>query len=490
MTVSDTDHRTAIIEAHDMAGVAAPAAVAKAGRRLVVVSNRVGPIASDNAGQGGLVVALRAALEEAGGLWFGFSGSISERPSLIPALTTVGEVTAATLDLSRRDFDEYYIGYANRVLWPLFHYRPSLIGYSRRDAAGYVRVNETFARALLPMLRPNDLVWVHDYHLIPFAAALRRLGWRGPLGFFLHTPFPAAELLRLLPNHSELVAGLCAYDLIGFQTATDLQGFRDFLLHRAGGQDLGQGMLHAFGRTLRAAVFPIGIDVAGIAGLAAAAEGSRQTRRLRESIRDRSLIIGVDRLDYSKGLPARFAAYAHMLEHYRDIRGRTVFLQIAPPSRADVPEYREIRRTLEAATGSINGRYAEFDWTPLRYLNKSFNHRVLTGFYRASRIGLVTPFRDGMNLVAKEYVASQSPDDPGALVLSCFAGAADELGEAIIVNPHDREGVAEAIVKGLDMPAGERKERWAAMMTTLRRNDIDTWRRRFLAALTAVGGTR
>jgi len=192
--------------------------VAAAPRRLVVVSNRVGPIGHDKPSQGGLAVAVRAALERAGGLWFGFSGSVSERPSAAPKLVSDGPITAATLDLSRRDYDEYYIGYANRVLWPLFHYRPSLIGYSRRNLAGYLRVNRAFARALTPMLLPGDLVWVHDYHLIPFGAALRELDCRQPIGFFLHTPFPAAELMRLLPNHRELVAALCAYDLVGFQT--------------------------------------------------------------------------------------------------------------------------------------------------------------------------------------------------------------------------------------------------------------------------------
>jgi trehalose 6-phosphate synthase len=459
----------------------------RAERRLVMVSNRVGPIEPGKVGQGGLAVALRAALEEAGGLWFGFSGAVSERPSAEPTIVAAGAVTAATLDLSKTDFEEYYVGYANRVLWPLFHYRPSLIGYSRRAAAGYLRVNQAFARALLPLLQPGDLVWAHDYHLIPFAEALRRLGWRDPIGFFLHTPFPAAELLRLLPDHRDLVAALCAYDLVGFQTASDLQGFRDYLRRRAGGEELGGNVLRAFGRTLRAAVFPIGIDVETIAAQAAAATKSRHMRRLRDSIRERSLLIGVDRLDYSKGLPARFAAYSHFLEHYPRARGRTVLLQIAPPSRSDIPEYREIRRNLEAATGNINGRYAEFDWTPLRYLNKSFNHRILTGFYRAAHIGLVTPFRDGMNLVAKEYIASQSPEDPGMLVLSCFAGAAEELGEAIIINPHDREGMAEAIMQGLEMPTGERIERWQAMMATLRCNNIDAWRKRFVAALSAAG---
>ena len=460
-----------------------------ADRRLVVVSNRVGPIDPGKTSHGGLAVAIRAALEDTGGLWFGFSGNVVERPSGEAKLATAGRVTAATLDLTRRDYEEYYVGYANRVLWPLFHYRPSLIGYSRRAVAGYKRVNQAFARALQPMLRPADLVWVHDYHLVPFGENLRQLGWEGPIGFFLHTPFPAAEMLRLVPNHRELVASLCAYDLVGFQTISDLHGFRDYLLRWGGGVDLGEGAFQAFGRRVRAGVFPVGIDVDAITEQAAAADKSRHMRRLRDSIRDRVLLIGVDRLDYSKGLPARFDAYSCLLENYPEARGRTVFMQVAPPSRADVPEYREIRRELEAAAGNINGRYAEFDWTPLRYLNKSFNHRILTGFYRAARIGLVTPFRDGMNLVVKEYLASQDPEDPGMPVLSCFAGAAHELAEAIIINPFDREGVAEAILQGLDMPVTERRERWNAMMTTLRRNDANAWRRRFIEALAAVEAT-
>ncbi len=485
MTANDTAATIAEIRpAPQLSSPPRPRTAAASGRRLVVVSNRVGPIAAGKASQGGLAVAVRAALEqEGGGIWFGFSGSVTEQPGETPHIELADNITGATLDLTRRDFEEYYIGYANRVLWPLFHYRPSLIDFSRRNFAGYLRINDAFAHALLPMLRPNDLVWVHDYHLIPFAAKLRELGWRQPIGFFLHTPFPAAELLRLLPNHRELMTALCAYDLIGFQTASDLQAFSDYLLRSGGGEILRDGVFRAFGRTFRAAVFPVGIEVEEIAEQAEQAERSRQARRLRDSIQDRSLIIGVDRLDYSKGLPARFAAYAHLLEHYRHARGRVTFLQIAPPSRADVPEYREIRRTLEGAAGSINGRHAEFDWTPLRYLNKSFPHRVLTGFYRAARLALVTPFRDGMNLVVKEYLASQAPHDPGMPVLSCFAGAAHELTEALIINPYDREGVAAAIWQGLEMPLGERLERWTAMMKTLRRNDSHAWRRRFIEAL-------
>ncbi len=455
-------------------------------RRLVVVSNRVAVDGEQHA-SGGLAVAIRAALEQSGGVWFGWSGKVESSSQSEPDVVTNGPVTYATVGLSQQDFDEYYLGFANRVLWPLFHFRAALVDYSRQDFAGYMRVNRAFARSLGPMLLPSDLVWVHDYHLIPLGRELRRLDHGQTLGFFLHTPFPPAEFLRVLPNHSEIVQALCSYDLIGFQTKSDAQGFCDYLLRWAGGEDLGGGMLRAFGRTVRVQVFPIGIDTTEVSRLARAAEGSRHMQRLRTSLGGRTLMIGVDRLDYSKGLPARFASYEHLLTGYPETRGRIVFLQIAPPSRSEVPEYREIRRTLAAAAGNINGRYSEFDWTPLRYINKSFRHPVLTGFLRAAHIGLVTPLRDGMNLVAKEYVASQPPDDPGVLVLSCFAGAAEELREAVLVNPHDVEGMAESIRQGLAMSLGERKERWTAMMATIEHNDITRWRERFVAALAASG---
>jgi trehalose 6-phosphate synthase len=456
-------------------------------RRLVVVSNRVTPTAGARPDSGGLAVAIHAALRHSGGIWFGWSGEVQDEPASDPRLVADGPLTFATLGLSRQDFDQYYIGYANRVLWPLFHFRPSLVQFSRPDVAGYVRVNRMFARALVPMLLPQDLIWVHDYHLIPLAEELRKLDRTEPIGFFLHTPFPAAELLRVLPNHQELIKWLCAYDLVGFQTQSDLDGFRDYLLRWGGGEELRSGVLRGFGRTVRAQVFPIGIDVATVSAQATAADGSRHMRRLCQSVGDRKLMIGVDRLDYSKGLNARLQAYLHLLENYRETRGRVVLIQIAPPSRSEVPEYQEIRKDLEAIAGHINSRYGEFDWTPLRYINKSFKHPILTGFFRASRIGLVTPLRDGMNLVAKEYVASQPADDPGVLVLSCFAGAARELAEAVIVNPFDIEGVAEAILQGLKMPLGERKERWTAMMKVLERNDITVWRESFVRALSATG---
>ena len=464
--------------------------VGAATRRLVAVSNRVTSTGGAKPDSGGLAVAIRSALQESGGVWFGWSGEVVEEPTDEPDIAVDGPLTFATLDLSRRDYDEYYIGYANRVLWPLFHYRSELVEFSRRYLAGYLRVNQMFARKLAPMLWAQDLVWVHDYHLIPLGEELRKLGRTQPIGFFLHTPFPAAELFRVLPNHRDLVRSLCAYDLVGFQTQQDLDGFRDYLMRWARAEELGRGVWQAFGRIVRAQVFPIGIDVCAVAAQAVSADGTRHMGRLRQSVGNRALMIGVDRLDYSKGLTARFQAYSHLLETHQETHGRTVLIQIAPPSRSEVPEYQEIRKTLAAVAGQINSRYGEFDWTPLRYINKSFSHQILAGFFRASRIALVTSLRDGMNLVAKEYVASQPADDPGVLILSCFAGAARELGEAVIVNPFDVEGMAEAILRGLNMPVGERKERWVAMMKVLERNDITAWRERFVRALSAIDTQR
>jgi trehalose 6-phosphate synthase len=460
---------------------------AKADRRLVVVSNRVVPGGVEKPDTGGLAVAIRAALQEHGGIWFGWSGRVDDSASGEALIAEHGPVTCATLDLTRRDFDEYYIGYANRVLWPLFHFRGSLVEFSRRDLTGYRRVNRMFAEKLAPMLAPDDLVWVHDYHLIPLGAELRRLDQQQRIGFFLHIPFPPAELLRVLPDHQNLVKALCAYDLIGFQTGPDLHGFRDYLLRWVGAEDLGRGRLRAFGRVVQAQVFPIGIDTAQLAAQAVVADTNRHMRRLRHSLGDRALMIGVDRLDYSKGLPSRFRAYSHLLQTAPETRGRVVMMQIAPPSRSEIPEYQEVRKSLASIAGQINSRFGEFDWTPLRYINKAFAHPILTGFFRASRIGLVTPLRDGMNLVAKEYVASQPAEDPGVLVLSCFAGAAHELAEAVLVNPYDVEGMAEGMRQGLEMPLGERRERWSALMKTIERNDITHWRETFLRAL-ATGG--
>ncbi|MFT4046873.1 MAG: alpha,alpha-trehalose-phosphate synthase (UDP-forming) [Solimonas sp.] len=453
--------------------------------RLVVVSNRVGPLRGA-ARAGGLAVALADALQRRRGLWFGWSGEVSDSAEPRVRAQTIGGVTRATLDLTQVEHDDYYNGYANRCLWPLFHYRLDLTAFDRRFFDGYQRVNRRFVHALAPLLRDDDVIWVHDYHLLPFGEMLREMGVRQKLGFFLHIPFPVREIFTALPRHDRLVRALMAYDLIGFQTETDLQCFRDYVLREAGGTADGD-TLRAYGRSVVAKSFPIGIDTAQFAKMASSDEARKDAEQLRAAIFNRVQIIGVDRLDYTKGMPERFLAYQKLLEDYPDAHGNVSFLQIAPTSRGDVPEYVQIREQLEALAGHINGRFAQFDWTPLRYINRAVTRRQLAGLYRMSRIGFVTPLRDGMNLVAKEYVAAQDPADPGVLVLSRFAGSAKQMEAALIVNPHDVVGVAEALQKARHMSLEERRERYASLRGGLDEYDVTCWCDDFLQTLDRAG---
>ena len=453
--------------------------------RLVIVSNRVA--LPDRTSSGGLAVALQAALEETGGLWFGWSGRIDEETSGNVSEQQAGDIQYVTVDLSRRDHDDYYNGFANRTLWPLLHFRVDLVDYSRETYQAYRRVNALFADTLAPLLRDDDLVWIHDYHLIPMAQLLRQRGIKCRLGFFLHVPMPSSDLLAALPDHNRLFEGLSSYDLIGFQTERDLERFQDYVRLFGRGEVIESGVLAtAKGHRLRAGAFPISIDTARIAEQAANAVGKASVKRLADSLSGRLLAIGVDRLDYSKGLPERFRAFGCYLERHWEQLGRLTFLQIAPVSRGEVAEYQALREQLERLTGHINGEHAQPDWTPMRYVNRNFPHASLTGFYRLARVGLVTPLRDGMNLVAKEFVAAQDPSDPGVLVLSSFAGAARELDGALLVNPYDLEGVADAIATAAEMPMDERRERWTSMMTRLRTHDITAWRRTYIEALKAA----
>lgn len=453
--------------------------------RLVVVSNRVAVPGESRAG--GLAVGLLAALRERGGLWFGWNGKVARGESGALHEQDDGDIRFVTMDLNKRDLDAYYNGFANRTLWPLLHFRLDLVDYDRAKRDGYRRVNAMFADKLAPMLREDDTVWIHDYHLIPLASLLRERGIGCKIGFFLHVPMPSADLVQAMPDHARLFSTLYAYDLVGFQTQRDVDRFLSYVRLFGGGRLLGDGELEApGGRRLRAAAFPIGIDTELIAKQAKAAMSKQAVRNLRGSLRDRQLAIGVDRLDYSKGLPERFRGFERYLERHPDQHGTLTYLQIAPVSRGEVSEYRDLRSQLEQIAGHINGGHAEPDWTPLRYVNQNFTHATLTGFYRSAAVGLVTPLRDGMNLVAKEYVAAQDPDDPGVLVLSLLAGAADELREALLVNPHDLDGVADAIATAATLSRPKRIERWQAMMEHLRHNDINHWRQRYLEALDAA----
>ncbi len=451
--------------------------------RLVIVSNRVS-LPTDRAVQaGGLAVAMREALRHYGGLWFGCSDRISPAPGAPPQTLAAGKVTYVTVPLTRPEHDSYYVGFANGTLWPLFHFRLGLVEYRRSAYQGYLAVNARLARELKALLRQDDIVWVQDFHLIPLGRELRKLGVGNRIGFFLHTPFPPPDVLSVLPCKDDIIEALCHYDLAGFQTEESARAFRDCVSGIAQDMERSNGTITAFGRRVAVGAFPVGIDTSAFAAFARKAINSPEAIRLKESLADRSLFIGVDRLDYSKGIPNRFEAIESLLSQHPSLRQRFSYLQITPHSRSEVRQYRALRQELESAAGRVNGKFAEFDWAPIRYINKSFTRQILAGFFRLAQIGLVTPMRDGMNLVAKEYVAAQDPERPGVLVLSRFAGASSEFETALLVNPIDVDDIAAALHRGLAMSLEERRERWQAMMDVVSRNTVVTWREGFLAAL-------
>ncbi|MDR3416049.1 MAG: trehalose-6-phosphate synthase [Nevskia sp.] len=450
-------------------------------KRLVAVSNRVGPVRGA-ATAGGLAVGLVEALRECGGLWFGWSGKICRSTPGAPHRQQVGGVQLVQVDLAREDYEQYYNGFANLCLWPLLHLRVDLVRYQPGYFDAYLRVNEQFAHALQPLLHADDTIWVHDYHLIPLATRLRELGVPQRIGFFLHTSFPPADLLATLPNHERLMRSLFDYDLVGFQTEPDLLRFRDYVERVACGQ-VRDGRVSAFGGSVEAAAFPIGIDAHAFAAMASSAVGEREYRRMREALQGRALIMGVDRLDYTKGLLRRLSAYELLLERQPETHGRIEYLQISPVSRAEIRAYREFHAELDHAVARINGRFAQVDWTPLRYLNRALPRRTLAGLYRAARVGMVTPMRDGMNLVAKEFVAAQDPADPGVLILSRFAGAAQQMTSALLVNPYDTGEMADALLAAHHMGVEERRNRHAPLMRELLEHDVKRWREDFLSHL-------
>ena len=458
--------------------------------RLVVISNRVAvPKARGAAGaQGGLAGALLSALQDRSGLWFGWSGQESEsgRTGHVDMQTHDG-VTTATIDLSQRDIEEYYNGYANSTLWPLFHYRLDLAEFERETGKGYERVNERFAELAAPLIEPEDVVWVHDYHLIPLGERLRSRGLENRIGFFLHIPWPATRMYVSLPYHERLVRTMLDYDVVGFQTEESLENFLDYCSSELGAEvDPDAGTVTLEGRTVIGRAYPIGIDWAHFSRLGESGGARQAQQRLMSSTRHRTAMIGVDRLDYSKGLPERIDGIGRFFDRHPERARDLVFIQIAPPSREDVGSYQAIREELEQKCGQINGARSEVDMVPIRYVNRGYSHEELFGFFRAAKIGLVTPLRDGMNLVAKEYVAAQDPEDPGVLILSRFAGAAAQLQDAVLVNPHSPDDIAHAIQTALDMPLEERKRRYEAMVTTVREDNVQAWTADFLNDLSAA----
>ena len=444
--------------------------------RVILVSNRVMDLRRA-AQAGGVAVALAHVARTRPSLWFGWSGEVKPAAEA-GSVNQAGRVL--TVPLSPEEHEGYYLGYANSVLWPVFHNRLDVAQFEAGHFERYIGVNRRLATLLQPFIRPDDVIWVHDYHLIPLAVELRRLGVLNRIGFYLHIPFPPWQTFVAIPEHAHLARCLAAYDLVGLQTMADVSNLIDYLVNGVFGNVTPDGRVRLFDRLLTVASFPIGIDSTDFTR-AARDVALVQGRGMRR-------IIGVDRLDYTKGLPQKFKAFGQFLETNPQYRRQVVLTQIAPPTRENVGAYADIRRQLETLGGSINGRFGELDWVPIHYIHRAAPRRRLTAIYRSSSIALVTPLRDGMNLVAKEYVASQDPEDPGVLILSRFAGAVEELVDALIVNPYDIYATAEVIRTALEMSLDERRARNRALMAVIARNDLAAWCDSFLRALSRGSG--
>jgi trehalose 6-phosphate synthase len=451
---------------------------------LVVVSNRVARGTANEPMTGGLAAALLPVVENSGAIWVGSSGRVRDGTQKEPfaEIEALGAGALAMLDLPAAHYGGYYEGFANSALWPALHSRADLICASQEDYLSYREVNAFMARALLRFEKPETAFWIQDYHFLALGAELRDLGVTQPVGFFLHTPWPARAIVEGVPHHRELIEAMLAYDLIGFQTKDDCENFLAYVQSDLGLAVADGVVTSRHGRT-HVAVFPIGIDPEKFAQQAAKAVSHPDVSRLRRSLNGEKLAIGVDRLDYSKGLVNRINAFDRMWTLQPALQRTVSLLQIATPSRGGIEAYGNLQNELAKLVSDVNGRHGEVDWTPIRYLNKGFSQTVLAGLYRTAQVGVVTPLHDGMNLVAKEYVAAQNPADPGVLVLSKFAGAANELDTALLVNPHDIDGMARTIATALSMPLTERRMRWEAMMVKLRAGTIQRWFGDFVDAL-------
>jgi trehalose 6-phosphate synthase len=452
--------------------------------KLVVVSNRVARGKANEPITGGLAAALLPVVEKSGAIWVGSSGRVRDGNQKEPfaEIEALGAGALAMLDLPAAHYGGYYEGFANSALWPALHSRADLIRAGQEDYISYREVNAFMARALLRFQKPDSVFWIQDYHFLALGAELRDLGVTQPIGFFLHTPWPACAVISGVPHHRELIEAMLAYDLIGFQTEEDCENFLSYVQSDLKLAVHDGVVTSSHGRT-RAAVFPIGIDPEQFALQAVKASTHPDVSRLRRSLNGEKLAIGVDRLDYSKGLINRIKAFDRMWTLQPSLKRTVSLLQIATPSRGAIEAYGNLQTDVAKLVSDVNGHHGEVDWTPIRYLNKGYSQAVLAGLYRTAQVGVVTPLQDGMNLVAKEYVAAQNPADPGVLVLSTFAGAANELDTALLVNPHDIDGMARTIATALAMPLTERRMRWEAMMAKLRDGTIQRWFADFVEAL-------
>ncbi|OEU64080.1 MAG: trehalose-6-phosphate synthase [Desulfuromonadales bacterium C00003094] len=466
-------------------------------RRLLVVSNRLPAVVERRGeewqitpGSGGLVTALAPVMRQQQGLWIGWPGCGDEAPlgPLLAQFTQDNGYSLAAVPLSADEVEKYYRGFSNEALWPLFHDLLGFCRFSYDNWQVYLDVNRRFAQVVTEHAKADDLIWVHDYQLIGVGEHLRALQMPQPLGYFLHIPFPAPDLFRRLPWKDQLIRALLAYDLLGFQTLRDRRNFVNTassllpeieVISRKRQYDL----LRFEGRTVRVGHFPISIDFDEFDSGARSKEVEDAAWYLHENLHGRQLMLGVDRLDYTKGIPERFLAFERALEKYPELITKISLMQLVVPSRTLVPDYQNLKETLDQLAGRINARFGESMWNPIYYVFRSLDRTQLLARYRTSEIALVTPLRDGMNLVAKEYCAS-SVENNGVLILSEFTGAADQLGKgALLVNPYDIEGTADAIHQAYVMGPDERRRRMKLLRNEIRRNDVHRWLNSFTQAL-------
>ena len=457
--------------------------------RVVVVSNRTPSVSTLSSAEerrglpvGGLVSSLRPFLQARGGVWVGWDGDPDGRADIAPAaIAEVEGLRLASVSLSADEVEGFYNVFSNRTLWPLFHGFPDKSTINHDSYPVYRDVNRKYAASLIELLKPGDLVWVHDYHLFPLGRELRKLGWTGKIGFFLHIPFPSAEMFGILPWARELLDCLFDYDLVGLQTRKYTHNLQESLGDELGGALVGDTVHHE-GRTLTARPFPVSADVQAFREMARSQEPTPISRFLEDFPKDRQLLLGVDRLDYTKGILQRMQSIERLFDDYPRLIRRVTLIQISAPSRVTIPEYAQERERLDSLVGKINGRFGEADWLPVHPLHRSYSQQDLAHLYREADACLVTPLRDGMNLVAKEFAASQT-DDPGVLVLSRFCGAAESMGDALMVNPYDFQGTASAIYRALTMPRDERQSRWKALFESVSGHTANDWCQGFIAAL-------
>jgi trehalose 6-phosphate synthase/phosphatase len=464
-------------------------------KRLLIVSNRLPVTVSKRAGKfefkrsvGGVATGLSAYHKNSDSLWIGWpeipSARLQQEERDRITQTLESEQGCVPVFLTQADVKDFYFGFSNRTLWPLFHHFNESVEYDKRTWAAYERVNRKFCDAVLEVARPDDTIWVQDYQLMLLPQMLREHLPDASIGFFLHIPFPCYEVFRALPWRREILEGLLGADLVGFHTYDYVRYFLGSVNNICGIDDQ-FGRLNLNDRRVLVDAFPMGIDFDNYADGAESVPAVREANKLRKRTHGRKIVLSVDRLDYTKGIPGRLRAFDRLLEQHPEWRGNVNLVCVAVPSRTKVEEYRLLKEEVDRLVGSINGRWSSMDWVPVRYLYRGLPFPQLVGMYAAADVCCVTPLRDGMNLIAKEYCAACTEDD-GVLMLSEMAGAARELREAVLVNPNDSEAMVEALHVSLSMPQEERIPRMRSMRDRVRRYTIQRWVQDFLDRLAEI----